>query len=149
VCGPILSFFLVRLGLFDIFANNAGALKWLLVLLSCMVWFVVDYGACGRALQLEAPSLSPAAAPVVAVDDLPLPTNAHGLKHLPAPIPSRANFTKGRGELQPPVSGFKNIAPMHPIADAIPSALAQPPLSPYVSGKKRKKITFLMKETPF
>ncbi|KAG5078811.1 hypothetical protein AAZX31_02G011100 [Glycine max] len=110
-----------------------GALKWLLVLLSCMVWFVVDYGACGRALQLEAPSLSPAAAPVVAVDDLPLPTNAHGLKHLPAPIPSRANFTKGRGELQPPVSGFKNIAPMHPIADAIPSALAQPPLSPYVS----------------
>lgn len=131
--------------MFDIFANNAGGLKWWLVLLSCMVWFVVDYGVCGRALQLEAPpSLSPAAAPVVAVDDLPLPTNAHGLKHLPAPIPSRANFTKGRGELQPPVSGFKNIAPMHPIADAIPSALAQPPLSPYVSGKKRrgKKIHF-------
>ncbi|TKY52448.1 Receptor serine/threonine-protein kinase ALE2 [Spatholobus suberectus] len=96
-----------------------GGLKWLLVLLSCMVWFVADYGACGRTLELEAPSLSPAAAPVVG-GDLPLPANAPGLKHLPAPIPSRANFTK-------------NIAPMHPIADAVPSALAQPPLSPYVS----------------
>ncbi|KAL2323722.1 hypothetical protein Fmac_028101 [Flemingia macrophylla] len=92
-----------------------GGFKWLLLLLSCTLWFA----ARATPLQLE-----PASAPVVviAVGDLPLPANAHRVNHdhLPAPIPSRANFTK-------------NIAPMHPIADAVPSALAQPPLSPSVS----------------
>ncbi|ESW17134.1 hypothetical protein PHAVU_007G213400 [Phaseolus vulgaris] len=118
-----------------------GGLKWLLVL-SCTVWFVVEYGECGRTLQQETPSLSPAAAPPVVDGDLPLLANALGLKHLPAPIPSRANFTAGREQLEPPGSGFKNIAPMHPIADAIPSALAQPPLSPYVSDCCRQDMVW-------
>jgi len=120
-------------------ANNAGGFKWLLGLLSCTVWFVVEYGECGRTLQQQTPSLSPAALPHVVDGDLPLLANAFGLKHLPAPIPSRANFTKGRVQLEPPGSAFKNIAPVHPIADAIP-ALAQPPLSPYVSGNSSKIV---------
>lgn len=115
-------------------ANNAGGFILVLV-----VWFVVEYGECGRTLQQETP-LSPAAAPPVFNGDLPLLANALGLKHLPAPIPSRANFTKGREQLEPPSSGFKNIAPVHPITDAVPSALAQPPLSPYVSGNSSKII---------
>ncbi|KAK7392228.1 hypothetical protein VNO78_20658 [Psophocarpus tetragonolobus] len=117
------------MSLLTVSTSLIGGLKWLLVL----VWFVVEYGACGTTLELEASSLSPAASPVV--DDLPLPANAPAFKHLPAPIPSRAIFTKGKPKLEPPVSGFKNIAPMHPnpIADTAPSALAQPPLSPYVS----------------
>ncbi|BAT95272.1 Receptor-like serine/threonine-protein [Vigna angularis] len=112
--------------------SSIGGFKSLLGLLSCTVWFVVEYGECGRTLQQQTPSLSPAALPPVVDGDLPLLANAFGLKHLPAPIPSRANFTKGRVQLEPPGSAFKNIAPVHPIADAIP-ALAQPPLSPFVS----------------
>ncbi|KAK7344370.1 hypothetical protein VNO77_13894 [Canavalia gladiata] len=115
--------------------NGIGRLKWLLLLLSCMVLFVVDSGTYAETLELEAPSLSPARPPVVG--DLPLPSNVQGWKHLSAPIPSRATshlFTKRPRELEPPISGFENIAPMHSINDAIPSALAQPPLSPYVSN---------------
>lgn len=100
---------------------------------------MVEYGECGRTLQQQKPSLSPAALPPVVDGDLPLLANAFGLKHLPAPIPSRANFTKGRVQLEPPGSAFKNIAPVHPIADAIP-ALAQPPLSPFVSGNSSKIV---------
>ncbi|KAJ1425647.1 putative proline-rich receptor-like protein kinase PERK3 [Sesbania bispinosa] len=107
----------------------------LTLLLFCMV-FMVDCGAYDK--TLEAPSISPALAAVV-VGDLPLPRNFHGWKHLPsraAPIPSHLSipFTNRRSELESPVSGFKTIAPMHSIADAIPSALANPPLSPYVSN---------------
>ncbi|XP_027364112.1 proline-rich receptor-like protein kinase PERK15 [Abrus precatorius] len=112
-----------------------GGLKMLFMLLSCMVLFVVDSGTYGKTLELEAPSLlSPATPPL---GDLPQPPSAHGWNHFAAPIPSHATshlFTKRRRELEPPVTGFKNIAPTHSIADAIPSAPAQPPLSTYVSN---------------
>ncbi|XP_020208027.1 proline-rich receptor-like protein kinase PERK3 [Cajanus cajan] len=103
----------------SLLASLIGGFKWLLLLLSCFLCFAAR--ASATTLRLQPPSFSPAPPPVV-LDDLPLPANAQGVNHshLPAPIPSRANFTK-------------NIAPMHPIADAIPSALAQPPLSPSAS----------------
>ncbi|XP_057424412.1 receptor-like serine/threonine-protein kinase ALE2 [Lotus japonicus] len=81
-------------------------LRILLVLLSCM-GFMVDCGAYDA--TLEAPALSPAV-------DLPLPPSVDGGKHLS------------------PVSGFKSIAPMRSISDAIPSALGRPSLSPFVSN---------------
>ncbi|XP_061338388.1 proline-rich receptor-like protein kinase PERK3 [Gastrolobium bilobum] len=81
-------------------------LRRLLILLSCMV-FMVDSGIYDK--TLEAPSLSP-------TSQLSIP------------------FTKSRNELEPPISGFKNIAPFHSIADAIPSALPQPPMSPVDSN---------------
>ncbi|KAK7278170.1 hypothetical protein RJT34_23195 [Clitoria ternatea] len=108
------------------------------VLKTFTLLLVLDFAAIGAE---EAPSLSPATPPLgFAVGaDLPLSPIGHDWKknHFPAPLPSPATShlsTKRRKELEPPVSGFKDIAPMHPISDAIPSALAQPPLSPYVSN---------------
>lgn len=40
-----------------------------------------------------------------------------------------------RSGLAPPYSSFKNMAPTQSHAGALPSGLAQPPLSPTVSGK--------------
>ncbi|XP_028797031.1 proline-rich receptor-like protein kinase PERK3 isoform X2 [Neltuma alba] len=124
-------------------------LKWLLVL-SCLV------------LMADSNAFSPARPPsaTMVVHDLPLPASLHGQKHLPShggPIPtpspthpplyspslstghplasshSSNPFMKG-SELGPHVSGFGDIAPVHSTAGAIPSGLAQPPLSPYASN---------------
>ena len=109
---------------------------------------------------VEAPSLSPARSPSVAVvRDLPLPADlrkhfpSHGapISHLsPASSPSYGPlicaghhppssclskpFMK-RSELIPPISSLKNVAPTYSAAAAIPSGLTQPPLSPSVSSK--------------
>lgn len=48
--------------------------------------------------------------------------------HLPIPF-------KERNEWKPSISGFEDIAPIHSSAAAVPSALAQPPVSPDVSSK--------------
>ncbi|KAI9099135.1 hypothetical protein K1719_024902 [Acacia pycnantha] len=125
-------------------------LKWLLVL-SCSV------------LMAGSNALSPARPPsaTMVVRDLPLPASLHGQKHLPShggPIPTPSpthpplyspSFSTGRppasshssnpfmkgSKIGPYVSGFGDIAaPMHSTAGAIPSGLAQPPLSPYVSN---------------
>ncbi|KAJ7977675.1 Kinase family protein [Quillaja saponaria] len=51
--------------------------------------------------------------------------------------PTSSHFSKPlmkRSGLTPPISGFKDIAPIQSHDGAIPSALAQPPLSPYVSN---------------
>lgn len=109
------------------------------------------------------PSLTPARPPLAAivVRDLPLPANVHVHKHLPphgGPIPTLSPshpplygpsistshppatsrlpkpFMK-RSELGTQISGSRDNAPMHSTAGAIPSGLAQPPLSPYVSSK--------------
>lgn len=102
---------------------------------------------------------TPLAAAAV-VRDLRLPTNPHGSQRVllsrggatlsPANPPSYGPFIntgqppesshlsipfKMRSELKPPISGFKEIAPFHSITAAVPSPLAQPPLSPYASSK--------------
>ena len=112
---------------------------------------------------MEPPSLYDSRSPLafVVVHDLPLTANHHVLKHVlshGAPIaalstvnpPLYGPFTsnghspasshlsipfKKKSEVKPPISVFKNIAPVHSTAAAGPSALAQPPLSPYASSK--------------
>ncbi|XP_054802037.1 proline-rich receptor-like protein kinase PERK3 isoform X1 [Prosopis cineraria] len=124
-------------------------LKWLLVL-SCL------------ALMADSNALSPSRPPsaTMVVRDLPLPANLHGQKHLPShsgPIPTpspthpplyspslstgyppaslhSSNPFMKDSELGPHASGFGDMAPMHSTAGAIPSGLAQPPLSPSVSN---------------
>lgn len=52
--------------------------------------------------------------------------------------PTRSRLSKPltkRSGLAPPYSSFKNIAPTQSHAGALPSGLAQPPLSPTVSSK--------------
>ncbi|XP_061366221.1 proline-rich receptor-like protein kinase PERK3 [Gastrolobium bilobum] len=91
----------------------------------------------------------------VVVRDLPLPANLHVSRGAPMAAlspsnpPSYGHFIstdqppasshlpipfKKRGELKPPISGRKGISPMYSTAAAVPSALAQPPLSPYSSN---------------
>ncbi|XP_054802039.1 proline-rich receptor-like protein kinase PERK3 isoform X2 [Prosopis cineraria] len=107
-------------------------------------------------------ALSPSRPPsaTMVVRDLPLPANLHGQKHLPShsgPIPTpspthpplyspslstgyppaslhSSNPFMKDSELGPHASGFGDMAPMHSTAGAIPSGLAQPPLSPSVSN---------------
>lgn len=94
---------------------------------------------------------------------LPLPANPHRSKHVfsrgapiailspanppsygpfvdPGQPPERSHFSipfKKKSEWKPPISGSKNIAPIHSTTAAVPSALAQPPLlSPYASTSK-------------
>ncbi|QHO45085.1 Receptor-like serine/threonine-protein kinase [Arachis hypogaea] len=122
-------------------------LKWLLVLF-CLL-FVIESGASD--IGPQPPSLA---------SDRPLLVDDHGSKHFsfhgtpvvavsPANPPSygplmstshppgSSHFSvpfKKKTELQPPISGFKDIAPVHSAGAATPSALAQPPLAPYVSN---------------
>ncbi|KAI4349748.1 hypothetical protein L6164_010308 [Bauhinia variegata] len=136
-------------------------LKWLLAL-SCVV-FIADVGAYSKAMEAPyvSPARPPMAA--IVVRDQPLPANfpvsyRHGWKHFPShgvaipaqspahppsdhlisagqpPVSSRLSkpFTK-KSELRPPIPSFRDIAPTHSASGAIPSSLAQPPLSPYVS----------------
>ncbi|KAL2345490.1 hypothetical protein Fmac_006775 [Flemingia macrophylla] len=134
-------------------------LKWMLTL-SCMV-FMIEAGVNDR--TMESISLYDSRSPLafVVVHDLPpLRANLHESKIAfshrapvtalsPVNPPSYGPFTsnsqsptsshlsipfKMKSEMQPPISGFKDISPMHSTAAAGPSALAQPPLSPYVSN---------------
>ncbi|KAL5135758.1 Receptor-like serine/threonine-protein kinase ALE2 [Glycine soja] len=57
----------------------------------------------------------------------------HKQWHSPASSHLSIPFKK-KSEVKPPISVFKNIAPVHSTAAAGPSALAQPPLSPYASN---------------
>ncbi|KAG5044135.1 hypothetical protein JHK87_008050 [Glycine soja] len=133
-------------------------LKWILIL-SCLV-YMIEAGENDK--TMEPPSLYDSRSPLafVVVHDLPLTANHHVLKHVlshGAPIaalstvnpPLYGPFTsnghspasshlsipfKKKSEVKPPISVFKNIAPVHSTAAAGPSALAQPPLSPYASN---------------
>ncbi|CAJ1875062.1 unnamed protein product [Sphenostylis stenocarpa] len=133
-------------------------LKWILIL-SCLAFMIVA-GVNDKTTEL--PSLYDSRSPLafVVVHDLPLPANLHVSKHVlshGAPIealspvnpPSYGPFTsngqsptsshlsipfKKKSEMKPPISSFKYIAPVHSSAAAGPSALTQPPLSPYASN---------------
>lgn len=48
-----------------------------------------------------------------------------------------------RSKFVPPSAGLADIAPVQSSSGAVPSGLAQPPLSPYVSGKKLSTACFL------
>ncbi|KAL4305370.1 hypothetical protein AHAS_Ahas16G0071500 [Arachis hypogaea] len=122
-------------------------LKRLLVIF-CLL-FVIESGASD--IGRQPPSLA---------SDRSLLVDDHGSKHFsfhgtpvvavsPANPPSYGPFMstshppgsshfsvpfKKKTELQPPISGFKDIAPVHSAGAATPSALAQPPLAPYVSN---------------
>lgn len=143
-------------------------LKWRLIL-SCLV-FMIEAGENHN--TGEPPSLYDSRPPLafVVVHDQPLPANLHVSKHVlshGAPIaalspvnpPSYGPFIsndhsptsshlsipfKKKSEMKPPISGFKDVAPVHSTAAAGPSALAQPPLSPYASSKSSLFFPFLI-----
>ncbi|PNX72381.1 receptor-like serine/threonine-protein kinase ALE2-like protein, partial [Trifolium pratense] len=55
----------------------------------------------------------------------------------PSQPPKSSHFSipfKKRGEWKLPISGFKNIAPIHSTEAAVPSALTQPPLTHHASN---------------
>ncbi|KAF7804933.1 Receptor-like serine/threonine-protein kinase ALE2 [Senna tora] len=106
-----------------------------MLLLSCLV-IMADSNAFDKTLE---PQLSPARppSPATVVHDLPLPANLNGQKHFTGHAPASSHLSKPfmkRSELGPQIPGFKDISPMHSTAGSIPSGLAQPPLSPYVSN---------------
>lgn len=144
---------------FWFFPNNADILKkvqglllkWMLIL-SYLV-FMIKFGAHGK--TLEPPLLSAARSSLKH-------WNSHGSKYVlshgaatigalspanppiygplinPSHPPKSSHFSiqfKKRSEWKPPISGFKNIAPIHSTEAAVPSVLAQPPLTPHASSK--------------
>lgn len=143
----------------DIFKKIQGSLmKWMLIL-SYLV-FMIESGVHDK--TLEPPLLSTARSPLAAVfvHDLPLPGNSHGSKYAlsrgapiatlspdnppsygpfinPGQPPKSSHFSipfKKRSEWKLPISGFKNIAPIHSTEAATPSALPQPPLTHHASN---------------
>ncbi|KAI5424880.1 hypothetical protein KIW84_030891 [Lathyrus oleraceus] len=143
---------------FWFFPNNADILKkvqglllkWMLIL-SYLV-LMIKFGAHGK--TLEPPLLSAARSSLKH-------WNSHGSKYVlshgaatigalspanppiygplinPSHPPKSSHFSiqfKKRSEWKPPISGFKNIAPIHSTEAAVPSVLAQPPLTPHASN---------------
>ncbi|XP_019438210.1 PREDICTED: proline-rich receptor-like protein kinase PERK3 [Lupinus angustifolius] len=142
----------------DLFKKVQGLLlKWLLIL-HCLV-LMIESGVSSREPSLLSPARSPLAS--VVVRDLPFPKTLHGSKkHFPyhgasiaapspvnppsygplvssGPPPASLHLSipfKKRSEFKPPISNFKDTAPMYSTAPAMPPALARPLLSPYVSN---------------
>jgi hypothetical protein len=79
---------------------------------------------------------SPRGAPTTALS--PAHPPFYGALLTPGHPPTSSRLSKPlmkRSVLAPPIASFKNIAPTQSSAGAPPSGLAQPPLSPSVSGK--------------
>ncbi|XP_058738378.1 receptor-like cytoplasmic kinase 185 isoform X2 [Vicia villosa] len=137
--------------LIDILKKVQGSLLLWMHILSYMV-FMIKFGACGE--TLEPPLLSAARSSLKH-------WNSHGSKYVlshgaattgalspanppsygpfinPSHAPKSSHFSiqfKKRSEWKPPISGFKDIAPIHSTEAAVPSVLAQPPLTPHVSN---------------
>lgn len=86
---------------------------------------------------------SPRGAPTTALS--PAHPPFYGPLVTPGHPPTSSRLSKPmmkRSVLAPPIASFKNIAPTQSSAGSLPSGLAQPPLSPSVSGKFCSKRTF-------
>ncbi|KAL5060702.1 hypothetical protein RYX36_032306 [Vicia faba] len=137
--------------LIDILKKVQGLLlKWMLIL-SYLV-FMIKFGAHGK--TLEPPLLSAARSSFrhwnshgskdvlshgVATIGAVSPANppSYGPFINPSHPPKSSHFSiqfKKRSEWKPPISGFKDIAPIHSTEAAVPSVLAQPPLTHHASN---------------
>ncbi|CAI8615200.1 unnamed protein product [Vicia faba] len=105
--------------LIDILKKVQGLLlKWMLIL-SYLV-FMIKFGA-----HATIGAVSPANPP------------SYGPFINPSHPPKSSHFSiqfKKRSEWKPPISGFKDIAPIHSTEAAVPSVLAQPPLTHHASN---------------
>jgi hypothetical protein len=111
-------------------------LKWMLIL-SYLV-FMIESGVHEKTVENSHGSnyvLSRGASVVTLSPDNP-PSYSPFIN--PGQPPKRSHFSipfKKRGEWKLPISGFKNIAPIHSTEAAVPSALTQPPLTHHASSK--------------
>lgn len=146
-------------------------LKWLLVLFYVISIADADVSNDLLEAPLVSPTSAPLAAPAIPGLPLPAdlpqfhkprhkhfsprgaPTTALSPAHPPfyGPLvtpghpPTSSRLSKPlmkRSVLAPPIASFKNIAPTQSGAGALPSGIAQPPLSPSGSGKLCSETTF-------
>ena len=88
---------------------------------------------------------SPRGAPTTALS--PAHPPFYGALLTPGHPPTSSRLSKPlmkRSVLAPPIASFKNIAPTQSSAGAPPSGLAEPPLSPSVSGKLCSERTLFL-----